>query len=76
MKSGELVEIVPKSIYPGVGPAVKGWETYPCDHGYHRAVWVGTILTVLLEQRNVYSRIMLPSGGTAWVESLRVKKVS
>lgn len=75
MKVGDLAHVVPITKYPGVGMAVKGWDTCPDHFGFHKPVWVGPIVTVLLEHRDVYWRIILSDGGTAWVEHYRVHGV-
>lgn len=75
MKVGDLAKVVPITNYPGIGMAVKAWDTFPGEYGFHKPVWVGPIITVLLDHHDVYWQILLPTGGTAWVEHYRVKDV-
>lgn len=75
MRVGDLARVVPVTNYPGIGMAVKAWDTCPDQHGFHKAVWVGPILALLLEHRDVYWRILVPDGGAVWVEHYRVKGI-
>lgn len=75
MKVGDLARVVPITSYPGIGKVVKAWDTCPDQYGFHKPIWVGPIVTVLLEQRDVYWKILLPDYGIAWVEHYRVQGV-
>lgn len=75
MKVGDLAQVIPVTRYPGVGMAVKAWDTCPGQYGFHKPVWVGPILALLLEHRDVYWRILVPDGGAVWVEHYRVKGI-
>lgn len=75
MKVGDLARVVPVTSYPGVGMAVKAWDTCPSQYGFHTIVWVGPIIAILLEQRDVYWRILTPDRAAVWVEHYRVKGI-
>lgn len=75
MKVGDLARVVPITSYPGVGMAVKAWDTFPGEYGFHSYTWVGAGVAVLLENRDVYWRILAPGSGAVWVEHYRVKGV-
>lgn len=73
MKIGDLARVVPRTNYPGIGPAVKGWDMCPDQYGFHKPTWVGPVLTLLLERRDVQWRILVPDGSAVWVEHYRVQ---
>lgn len=75
MKVGDLARVVPRTNYPGIGPAVKGWDTCPNQYGFHKPTWVGPVLALLLERRDVYWRILVPDGNAVWVEHYRIGRV-
>jgi hypothetical protein len=74
MQVGDLVRIVPITRYPE-GFLVKGWDTFPGEYRFHRQIWAGPSLVVLLENRDVWWRILGPNGVTAWVEHYRIGSV-
>jgi hypothetical protein len=80
MRVGDLIRVVPRTCYPEIGRAVRGWVNPPDMYinlmrTHKDFVWVTATLGVLVSRHDTYWRVLV-ADKLVWLEHYALKQVS